>query len=219
MRWSLIAAVGVVLATAPEEGRATVYTWREGDGVRHFTNSLDEVPEDHRATAKTFVRRDAPSRDAAPAESAPATPEPADDSYHRAVELGATIALEQTREIGELARSLVDSLRRDPTPPREVRRVERPAREKPGFHVSIIPAGRRWPERVFYGAIAPTGGCSGCCCGNAFGYGWDFGWRRLVPHSHFFPTLAGARRSGLFFPHGHQLDADLFLVGDGYWVD
>jgi hypothetical protein len=117
-------------------------------------------------------------------------------------------------------------LRRDDAP-REVHRPEQQSDSRqPGFYVSILPAGRRWPERIFHGAIsAGGGGCGGCCYAPSFGYGYarsfgyGFGAGRLVPHSHFFPTVEAASRTKLFFPHGHQLDADLFLVGDGYWVD
>jgi hypothetical protein len=107
-------------------------------------------------------------------------------------------------------------MRADDRPPAEARPARAPARERPGFHVSIIPASR-WPERIGYGSISPSAPCGSACCGAGFGYG--FGWGRFVPHSHFFPSLAGSRRAPLFFPYGHQLDADAFLVGRGYWID
>jgi len=232
VRWAPPLVIGLILASSAAPARGTVYTWRESDGVDHFTNALDDVPEAYRPTAKTSVRRSeatsgvevvAPAKPTGAEVVAPAKPTAPprvaveDDSYLRGVERGAKIALEQTRAVGELARSLVEALRRDDGP-REIRRPEPPPEPRnPGFYVSVVPAGRRWPERIFHGAIGPAPGCTGCCCGTTFGYG--FGGGRLIPHSHFFPTIEAARRVGLFFPHGHQLDADLFLVGDGYWVD
>jgi hypothetical protein len=221
VRWMVIGMVGLIVAGAAGRASGTVYAWRESDGVHHFTNFLEDVPEEHRSTVQSFVRRTAPPAEAeTTAGTEPGAPPEVEgdggESYGRAVERGATIALEQTRAVGELARSLVEALRRDAPAPHPVEWAE-PPRRSPEFRVSIIPAGRRWPARVFYGAIAPDVGCSGCCCGTSFGYGFAGG--RLIPHSHFFPSLAGARHAPLFFPNGHMLDADLFLVGDGYWID
>lgn len=222
---------------------ATVYTWLDDDGTRHFTNSAHEVPEPHRATARAFPTAprekapgDAPPAPAstavvapAPAPSAGATARAAADEHEltaleaafgRGVERGAALSLAQTRAVGELAESLVDAaLRRPPAPPAppQPRVAAPPARKEPGFYVSIVPGGYRWPGFVGYGSVGPVAGCPGCCCATGLGYGFGFG--RLVPHSHFFPSLAGARRAPLFFPDGHQLDANLFLVGRGYWVN
>lgn len=155
-------------------------------------------------------------------------------AYGRGVERGAELALAQTRAVGELAlaetravgelaRSLLETAlhARAPAPPpaapaREPE-VARRGRRSPDFRVSIVPSRDRWPGAVFFGRAGPVAGCAGCCCAGGIGYG--FGSGRLVPHSHFFPSLGGARRTSLFFPYGHQLDAGAFLVGRAFWVD
>ncbi|MEW6270309.1 MAG: hypothetical protein AB1689_13545 [Thermodesulfobacteriota bacterium] len=207
---------------------ATVYTWLD-DGTRHFTNVSGDVPEAHRSTAKSFPTAAAHEPAAQPT---PETPPPAGrqpdaiaDAYGRGVRQGAELALAQTRAVGELAVSLVEAAvgrerTAPPPPPRASAPAERERRRgkgRPSFRVSIVPAGYRWPGGVGYGYLGTVAGCPGCCCAPGLGYG--FGWGRLVPHSHFFPSLAGTRRAALFFPNGHQLDSNLFLTGGGYWVD
>jgi hypothetical protein len=219
-----------VVVLVADESCATVYTWIE-DGVSHFTNSAGEVPEPHRATAKSFPTAAAPVATAVKGAARDERSEPderlvAEAAYDRGVERGAAIALAQTRAVGELARSLVETaLQSEPAwpagsaPPRSAPspsdETHRPRRERPEFRVSIVPSRDRWPGGVFYGFAGPIAGCPGCCCASGLG----FGLGRLVPHSHFFPSLAGARRAPLFFPHGHQLDGNAFLVGRAYWVN
>lgn len=196
-----------LLARAPDAA-ATVYTWLE-DGARHFTNSASAVPEQHRATARSFGTLPAsepPATATSPADQpGPVEPEASalEAAYGRGVERGAGLALAPTRAVGELARALVETaLGHEPAPPPSAAppAEHRPSRSasEPRLRVSIVPAGYRWPGGVGYGYVGAVGGCPGCCCASG---------------------LAGARRTPLFFPNGHQLDANLFLVGDGYWLD
>jgi hypothetical protein len=117
------------------------------------------------------------------------------------------MALANTRVMGELARALLASSGQATVSPQSYER-------NPRVHVAIVPSPDRWVGPVGYGFIAPTAGCG--CCSSGFGYGFASG--RLVPHSHFYPTQDAARRSSLFFPGGHQLDAAGFPVGQGYWT-
>lgn len=74
-RWS---AVSVALMLMAGVAHAEVYEWRDTDGARHFTNSMEGVPSEYRNAAQVFVadwtRPAASVADSEPAPAPPAAP-------------------------------------------------------------------------------------------------------------------------------------------------
>jgi hypothetical protein len=190
---------------------ATVYSWRDEKGRLHFCNDQDDVPEAHRASAKTFKSRlAAPSPIEVAVPSPPANSEPvAISTYERGLERGLQAAERQVALAGELARTLLAAVPVSPPPPSppQVIIIQQPAAVV--RYVSSEPSPYVPP---FYGFIAPHSTYYGFPYNLTYPYG--FGRGRFIPHSHFFPG-ARRRRAGLSFPYGHASHRG-FLFGHGF---
>lgn len=106
----LLALTIVVLAASL--ARADIIEWRDADGVRHYTNLREEIPEAQRQAAQVVVdeavRRRAPEPDPLPA-AAPEPPRQAQavydrsmvvDAYQEGFERGLELARGGSREVG-----------------------------------------------------------------------------------------------------------------------
>ena len=56
----VLACLAVCTGLSADPAVATVYSWQDESGARHFTNSEEEVPEDRRDTARSFRTRRQP---------------------------------------------------------------------------------------------------------------------------------------------------------------
>lgn len=224
--FSIIVVLGIVVFLSTPPVWATVYGWKGEGGVWHLSNDLEAVPEAHRPVAQQFTSKLAGSSASVSAEPSP-SPEPPPASvnlqmsaYERGLERGLQSAERQAALAGELARNMVAAVPR-PSPPRIII-IQQPGptiiREvSPGYHTP-----------PFYGFLSPYASFN---WGLPYGHSYSYGFRRLVPHSHFFPgsrRSLRARRTGLFFspsfrarhgelffPHGH-FSHHGFLFGHGF---
>jgi hypothetical protein len=219
------AVLGVSVSYLTPLAQATVYGWKGERGVWHFSNDLESVPEAYRPTAQKFTSKLAGaivSVEPAPSpEPTPTSVDPQLSAYERGLEHGLHTAERQVALAGELARNILSAVPR--TPPSRI------IIQQPGPTI-IREVSPDYSPSPFYGFIGPYVPSP---WGRFQGYGYPYGFRRLVPHSHFFPgsrRSLGARRTGvffspafrerhgeLFFPHGH-FSHHGFLFGHGFVV-
>ena len=98
------AALVGLLVLSPVLAHATVYSWRSDDGVLMVSNNPEDVPEDKRASARTFTSKPAPKpvRDEEAASGAAA----ALDAYQRGFERGLEAAERQVEFAERLAAAI-----------------------------------------------------------------------------------------------------------------
>ena len=225
--WPRILLAGMIVGFASSYVQATVYGWKSEGNVLCLSNDLESVPESHRATAQKFMSKLAGKRAVVSVESAP-SPEPITTSvnlelsaYERGLEKGLQVGEQRVALAGELARTVLAAVPRTP-PPRII--IQQPG---PTIIREVTPD---YYVPPFYGFIGPEASWP---WGASHIYGYSYGFRRLAPHSHFFPgSRRGlrARRTGLFFssrfrarhgklffPHGH-VSHHGFLSGHGFVV-
>jgi len=220
----MIGVVLGVLCSSTPLAWATVYGWKGEGGVWHLTNDPDAIPEAHLPSAQKFTSKFAGSNAVVVAEPAPPSTTvstPVDlqlHAYERGLEQGLQTAERQVALAGELARDILSSVPRTP-PPRII--IQQPG---PTIIREVSPDYYPTP---FYGFISPYRSF------NWGDYSYPYGFRRLVPHSHFFPgsqRSLRSRRTGLFFsptfrarqgeiffPHGHSSHHG-FISGRGFVV-
>lgn len=226
--FSTIVILGIVVFLATPHARATVYGWRNEEGIWHLSNDLESIPEAHRSVAQKFTSKLAGGSASVAAEPAP-SPEPTTASvdlrmsaYERGLERGLQSAERQVALAGELARNMVAAVPR-PSPPRIII-IQQPG---PTIIREVSPG---YATSPFYGFLSPYASFN---WGLPYGHSYPYGFRRLVPHSHFFPgsrRSLRARRTGLFFsptfrarhgelffPHGH-FSHHGFVSGHGFVV-
>jgi hypothetical protein len=207
-----IIMLGLIVLLSSSPAQATVYGWRSEEGIWHLSNDLESVPEARRAAMQKFT-----SKLVGASASVSAAPEPSSapttalvnlqmNAYERGLERGLQSAERQVALAGELARNIVASVPRS-APPRII--IQQPG---PTIIREVSPAYDALP---FYGFLSPYASFSW-----GFPYSYSYGFRRLVPHSHFFPgSRRGlrARRTGLFFsPTFRARHGDLFFP-DGHF--
>jgi hypothetical protein len=204
--------LGITLLLSASGVQATVYAWKDANGVWNLANELEDVPEAQRPSAKKFTSKFAglPAPESLPLSPSP-DPETAPSTvtmtaYERGLERGLQSATQQVTLATELARTVLTAI--PPTSPARII-IQQPS---PMIIRDVSPGYYAPP---FYGLIGPY---SPFYWGGPYwgGYAYGFRWGRFVPHSHFFPGVRGPRR-GLFFPHGHFFQ-DGFPVGHGLVV-
>lgn len=146
VRRALFLSVAVVLLAG--RARATVYSWRDGDGAYHFTNQEADVPPGQLEGYRTVTEAKPVS---STAESPPADP-PADppSGYQQGLEAGLRIAEEQIRLSNELA--------------------ERMQPEPAAAPVVYAPP----PQPIVVNVAGAETGCGPWGCGYGYGYGYPF---------------------------------------------
>jgi uncharacterized protein DUF4124 len=102
------AALAGLLVLSPALARATVYSWKGDDGVLMVSNNPEDVPEDKRASVRSFTSKPAPKRareeeEAAAAASGEAA---AFDAYQRGFERGLEAAEREVAFAERLAASI-----------------------------------------------------------------------------------------------------------------
>lgn len=192
IRELLASTVAVLVLVGRAE--ATVYRWRDADGVFHFTNREEEVPPGPLDAFRAFSELEPPP--AAPSDvggagdtgiRSDAVAE--EDAYAAGIEAGLRIAEEQLRLAQELARAAEDE-----SPPVVAPVVE--VAPAPPVVVSVVPA----VAPAYYGWRDPCGpwGCSSWIVGPAL-------LGRPLRHGRFAHRRHGfARRHG-FLPVKHTL--------------
>jgi hypothetical protein len=128
------------------------------------------------------------------------------NAYERGLAQGLHTAERQVALAGELARNIVAAIPR-PAPPRII--IQQPG---PTIIREVSPAYDALP---FYGFISPYASFNW-----GVPYGYSYGFRRLVPHSHFFPTSRRslrARRTGLFFSPAFRARHGELFFPDGHF--
>jgi len=190
-RLLLATMVGLVLVLWPPPAGATVYSWRDAAGVLMLSNDARYVPEDQRASVRTFTAKRAPRRPPeAAATSDPAGAEAAPlDPYERGYQHGLEAAERQVALAEELARTILAAVPQ--TPPAPIV-ITQPA-SSPEPYSPYADYGAPYYPPYGYGPYAPF----------LFGSTIAFGGR-FAPHRHFFPG-AGGGRFGPFFPRGHMM--------------
>ena len=219
--------VSVLLFIAPSpSASATVYEWKSPNGVRHFSNHAEIIPESHKDTARTFTSRLAGKTQAASADSPDiGVPSDADEvtqaraiethiaAYERGLERGLQTAKQQVQMAGELARTMLAAMPRPA--PRTPTRVIIQHSEPIVRHIhspAYVPFGSIGPYAPYnYGRFSYRG---------RFvhrGYGYSFHHRnygRFIKHSHFSP-FRRRHHTDTFFPRGH-FSNNGFLFGHGF---
>lgn len=218
--------LSLVVFLLSSSAQATVYGWKSEEGVWHLSNDLESVPEAQHAVMQKFTSKFAGTNASVSVEPAP-SPDPTTtpvnlqlDAYERGLERGLQSAERHMALAGELARNIVAAMPR-PAPPRII--IQQPG---PTIIREVSPGYDTLP---FYGFLSPYALFNW----GLYGHSYPYGFRRLVPHSHFFPgSRRGlrARRTGLFFsptfrarhgelffPHGHSSHHG-FLFGHGFVV-
>jgi hypothetical protein len=220
-----IIILGLIVFLSSSHAQATVYGWKGEDGVWRLSNDPETVPDVHRASAWQFTSKLAGRSAPLPVESAPPTEPPTTpvnlqmNAYERGLAQGLHTAERQVALAGALARNMVAAVPR-PSPPRIIIQQSGPTIIR-----EVSPA---YDAPPFYGVISPYASFNW-----GAPYGYSYGFRRLVPHSHFFPRSRRslrARRTGLFFsptfrarhgelffPHGHSSHHG-FLSGHGFVI-
>jgi hypothetical protein len=219
--------LGLIMFLSSSPAQATVYGWKGEDGVWRLSNDLEAVPDAQRASAQKFTSKLA-GRNASVAVEPPLSTEPTTapvnlqmSAYERGLERGLQSAERQVALAGELARNILAAVPR-PSPPRII--IQQPG---PTIIREVSP---NYYTPPFYAFLSPYASFN---WGPPYGYGYPYGFRRLVPHSHFFPSSRRslrARRTGLFFsptfraqhgelffPHGHSSHHG-FLSGHGFVI-
>jgi hypothetical protein len=217
--------LGLIVFLSSSPAQATVYGWKGEDGVWRLSNDLEDVPDAQRAATQKFTSKLAGRGVdglAEPPLSTEPTTEPVNlqmSAYERGLERGLQSAERQVALAGELARNILAAVPR-PSPPRII--IQQPG---PTIIREVSPAYDTLP---FYGFLSPYASFNW-----GLPYGYSYGFRRLVPHSHFFPSSRRslrARRTGLFFsptfraqhgelffPDGHSSHHG-FLSGHGFVI-
>jgi len=219
--------LGVTLCCWASLAQATVYRWKGEGGVWHLSNDLEAVPEAQRTAAQKFTSKLAGKSASVATEPAP-SPDPTTtpmnfqmSAYERGLAQGLQAAERQVALAGELARTILTAVPRTP-PPRIIIQQPGPTIIREVSYDYYAP-----PHHGFIGPYAPS------FWGAPYGHGYAYGFRRLVPHSHFFPgsrRSLRSRRTGLFFsptfrarhgeiffPHGHSSHHG-FLSGHGFVI-
>ena len=187
-RWMLPAAlIGLLFVLWTLPAGATVYSWKGEGGVLTVSNDPRDVPEERRASVRTFTAKRAPRR---PPQEAPA-PDPSGtesaplDAYERGYQHGLEAAERQVALAEELARTILAAVPQTPPAPIVITQPASPAYSPYGDYAA--------PYNYPYAPYAPY----------VFGFPFAFG-ERFVLHRRFFPD-AGGRRFGPFFPHRHVM--------------
>jgi hypothetical protein len=204
--------LGLIVFLSSSPAQATVYGWKGEGGVWNLSNDPEAVPDAHRASAQQFTSKLAGRSASVPVEPAPPT-EPLTtpgnlqmNAYERGLAQGLHTAERQVALAGELARNIVAAIPR-PAPPRII--IQQPG---PTIIREVSPAYDALP---FYGFISPYASFNW-----GVPYGYSYGFRRLVPHSHFFPTSRRslrARRTGLFFSPAFRARHGELFFPDGHF--
>ncbi|MGE0822307.1 MAG: DUF4124 domain-containing protein [Candidatus Binatia bacterium] len=206
--WTLrLLFVGSLILTAPAVSSATVFGWTEEEGVRHFTNDPEAVPEAHRPSVQQFTSKLAakPSTTDMPSPSPVLPGLPAYNAYERGLEHGLELAERQVALASEMARSILQAAPPVPPPPMII------IQQQPAPIIRYVDREPGWSP--YYGFLAPY---TSLYWGGYYPSSYPYGFRsgRLIPHSHFFPGTRGGHR-GLFFPYGH-FSHQGFLFGHGF---
>jgi hypothetical protein len=211
---TLGAGLGMAMCCWASLAQATVYGWKDANGVWNLSNDLESIPEAGLPSARKFTSKLARNSASSVTEPAPplesvATPVNLQlNAYERGLEQGLQAADRQVALAGELARNILAAAPRTP-PPRII--IQQPG---PMIIREVLP--EHYPA-FFHGFIAPYVPSHWRL---SYGYGYPYGFRRLVPHSHFFPgSRRGlrARRERIFFPQGHSSHHG-FLAGYGFVI-
>jgi len=183
------AALAGLLVLSPALARATVYSWKTADGVLMVSNNPEDVPEDKRASARSFTSKPAPkpSREEEEAAAAASSGEAAAfDAYQRGFERGLEAAEREVAFAERLAASI------PPAPPAPII-IAQPAAAPPSYDDYSTPYYDYPPP--FYTAYTPypffTVGVA----------------RRFGRHGHFPP---GAHARG-----GHRFGGSFSRAGFG----
>ena len=149
---------------------ATVYSWRDADGVFHFTNREDVLPATQPEAFRTFRQIESPAADPAVDERAAEAQATAGEvaeagasrAYVEGVEAGIRIAEEELRLARELARAEAEELQPAAAP------VVYYVQEPPPVVVSVVPAR---DNRYYYDGWGSCGfgGCTSFLVGPTFG--------------------------------------------------
>lgn len=220
-----IVILGLIVFLSSSHAQATVYGWKGEDGVWRLSNDPEAVPDAYRASAQKFTSKLAGRSVSVPVESSqPTEPRstpvnPQMNAYERGLAQGLHTAERQAALAGELARTILTAIP-PPPPPRII--IQQPG------PIIIREVSPTYYTPPFYGFLSPYASFNW-----GLPYGYAYGFRRLVPHSHFFPTSRRglrARRTGLFFsptfraqhgelffPDGH-FSHHGFLFGHGFVV-
>jgi len=185
-RWMPPALVWTLFVLWPLPAGATVYSWKGEGGVLTLSNDPRDVPEEQRASVRTFTARRAPRRlsqeaatpDPPSAESAPL------DAYERGYQHGMEAAERQVALAEELARTILAAVPQTPPAPIVIAPPAPPSDQYSSYPNYGLP--------YYYGPYSP------------FLFGSTVAFvGRFAPHRHFFP--GAGRRFGPFSPHGHGM--------------